>query len=99
MLGLVSAYLHIHINVTDPDRYSRYQELAPASMKAYGARLLAKAKHPEVLEGEASHPVSVLLEFDDVAAAKRWYASPEYAEAIEARRGAATFVTTLLPGV
>lgn len=99
MLVRVTACLHIHINVTDPERYARYQELAPASMKAYGARLLAKAKQPEVLEGEATHPVSVLLEFDDAQAAKRWYASAEYAKAIEARRGAATFVTTLLPGV
>jgi len=94
----VTAYLHIHITVTDPERYSRYQELAPPSMKAHGARLLAKARQPEMLEGEASHPVSVLLAFDDAEAAKRWYASPEYARAIEARRGAATFVTTLLPG-
>lgn len=99
MLGRVTAYLHIHIHVTDPERFSRYQALAPASMRAYGARLLAKATQPELLEGEASHPVSVLLEFDDAEAAKRWYASPEYAEAIEARRGAASFVTTLLPGV
>ncbi len=99
MLVAVSAYIHIHIHVTDPKRYSRYQELAPASMKAYGARVLAKAKQPEMLEGEASHPVSVLLAFDDVETARRWYTSPEYAEAIEARRGAATFVTTLLPGV
>ena len=68
-------------------------------MKAHGARLLSKAKEPEMLEGTASHPISVLLEFDDVEAAKRWYASPDYAKAIEARRGAATFVTTLLPGV
>lgn len=98
MLGTVSAYLHIHIHVTDPERYSRYQELAPPSMKAYGGRLIAKARQPEMLEGEASHPISVLLEFDDVDAARSWYASPEYAEAIEARRGAATFMTTLLPG-
>ena len=98
MLLTVSAYLHIHIHVTDPERYRRYQELAPSSMKAYGARLLAKATQPEMLEGDASHPTSVLLEFDDADAARRWYASPEYTEAIEARRGAATFTTTLLPG-
>lgn len=95
----MTAYLHIHVNVSDPKRFGRYQELAPATMKVYGARLLSKAKDPEILEGEASHPISVLLEFDDAEAAKRWYGSPEYAEAIEARRGAATFVTTLLPGV
>ncbi len=95
----MAAYLHIHIDVSDPERFGRYQELARPTMKAFGARLLSKAKAPEMLEGERSHAVTVLLEFDDEAAANRWYASPEYAEAIEARRGAATFVTTLLPGV
>lgn len=94
----MAAYLHIHIDVSDPKRFGRYQELAGPTMKAYGARLLSKAKEPEMLEGERSHAVTVLLEFDDVDAAKRWYTSPEYAEAIEARRGAATFTTTLLPG-
>lgn len=94
----MAAYLHIHIDVTDPDRYGEYQALAKPTMKTYGARLLSKASKPEMLEGERSHAVTVLLEFDDVDAAKRWYGSPEYAKAIEARRGVATFVTTLLPG-
>lgn len=94
----MAAYLHIHIDVTDPDRYGRYQALAGPTLKAHGARLLSKAKQPEMLEGERSHAVTVLLEFEDEAAAKRWYGSPEYAEAIEARRGVANFVTTLLPG-
>jgi uncharacterized protein (DUF1330 family) len=94
----MAAYLHIHIDVRDPAAFGRYQELAPPTLKAYGARVLAKAKHPEMLEGERAHAVTVLLEFDDTHAAKRWYASPEYAEAIEARKGVATFVTTLLPG-
>ena len=92
------AYVHIHIDVSDPEGFGRYQELARPTLKTYGARLLSKAKEPEMLEGERGHSVTVLFEFDDEAAAKRWYASPEYAEAIEARRGVATFITTLLPG-
>ena len=94
----MAAYLHIHIDVSDPERFGRYQALAKPTMKTYGARLLSKASKPEMLEGERRHTTTVLLEFDDVEAAKRWYASPEYAEAIEARRGVAEFVTTLLPG-
>lgn len=94
----MAAYLHIHIDVSDPERFGRYQALAKPTMKAYGARLLSKASKPQMLEGARSHTTTVLIEFDDVEAAKRWYASPEYAEAIEARRGVAEFVTTLLPG-
>jgi uncharacterized protein (DUF1330 family) len=94
----MAAYLHIHIDVSDPERFGRYQALAKPTMKAYGARLLSKASEPVMLEGERSHKTTVLIEFDDVDAAKRWYASPEYAEAIEARKGVAEFVTTLLPG-
>jgi len=92
----MAAYLHIHIVVSDPTRYARYQELAGPTLKANGARLLSKVPNPELLEGAAKPGTVVLLEFDDVAAAKRWYASPEYAEAIEARRGVATFTITLL---
>ncbi|MEM6295992.1 MAG: DUF1330 domain-containing protein [Myxococcota bacterium] len=94
----MAAYLHIHIDITDPERYGRYQALAKPTLAAHGARLLSKAVEPQMLEGTRSHAATVLLAFDDEDAAKRWYNSPEYAEAIEARRGAATFVVTLLPG-
>jgi len=92
----MAAYMHIHVVVSDPTRYGRYQELAGPTLKAHGARLLSKTPNPESLEGEAQPGTVVLLEFDDAAAAKRWYASPEYAEAIEARRDVATFTATLL---
>jgi uncharacterized protein (DUF1330 family) len=40
----------------------------------------------------------VILEFDDLAAAKRWYESPEYQEARKLREGAATFRMVAVQG-
>jgi uncharacterized protein (DUF1330 family) len=42
-----------------------------------------------VLEGDRVPNRIVILEFDDLAAARAWYDSPQYVEARAAREGAA----------
>jgi uncharacterized protein (DUF1330 family) len=52
-----------------------------------------------VLEGEWRPPRMVVLEFADLDAAKRWYESPEYQDAIRLREGAATLQMVAVEGV
>ncbi len=92
----MSAYLVVGIAVTDPEKFKTYQELAKPTMAAHGAKLVAKGRIAEILEGEVGYPMMVILEFESGQQAKAWYQSPEYAKAIEARAGAATFTTMLL---
>ena len=78
----------VDVEVFDARRVPDYQALAEPSIRLHGGRYLVKGAKPEAAEG--TWPASrhlVVLEFPDMEHAKEWYSSPEYAEAIEIRRG------------
>jgi uncharacterized protein (DUF1330 family) len=52
-----------------------------------------------VLEGDWHPPRLVVLEFEDLEAAKRWYESEIYQEAKKLREGAAGFRAIAVQGV
>jgi len=91
------AYIISRVNVHDAEAYGRYTALASVAMQKYGARVLARGGRCEALEGEA-RPRNVVLEFDDYATAKAYFASPEYQAARAQRIGAADFEMTLVEG-
>ncbi len=93
------AYVVIEIEIHDPVRYERYKALAPPSIAAYGGRYLARGGAVETIEGEWRPPRLVILEFPDMARARAWWESPEYAEGRALRHAAATSRMVLLEGV
>lgn len=95
----MSAYVIAAIDVTDPEAYRGYSERAPATIEKYGGRYLARGGGTTTLEGEESTTRNVVIEFDSVEAAKRWYDSPEYREAKSRREGAAVASIIVLQGV
>lgn len=95
----MATYIAVHVNFEDAAALRPYQELASPSMGQYGIRALGKALDPQVLEGTAPGRLTVILEADSVAAAERWFHSPEYQRAADARRGVADFTAVLVPGV
>lgn len=95
----MSAYVIAAIDVTDPETYKGYSERAPATIEKYGGRYLARGGGTTTLEGEESATRNVVIEFDSVEAAQRWYDSPEYREAKSRREGAAVASIIVLQGV
>ncbi|WCB94274.1 hypothetical protein DSM104299_03006 [Baekduia alba] len=94
------AYIISEVEIADREAAERYKELAAASIAAHGGRYVVRGAAPEVLEGERGDERLVVVEFDDVASAQTWYASPEYAPALTiARRGALRRRLTLVDGV
>jgi len=83
------AYMIVRAKVTDPDQYAQYTKLTPAILEKYGGRFVIRGGEKHVLEGPAVPERIVLLQFPDVAAAKRMYNSAEYQAAIKVRAGAA----------
>ncbi len=75
------AYVIVDINVTDPDGYSHYKELAPAAVAAYDGKYLARGGKTEVLEGNWSPSRLVILQFPTADRAKQWLDSVEYSAA------------------
>src|SRR5579875_1237724 len=86
---VMSAYVIVETDITDPERYARYMAATPAAIAAAGGRFLARGGEVAVLEGDWEPSRLVVIEFEDLAAAKRFYASEAYQAAKELREGAA----------
>ncbi|MEU8635560.1 DUF1330 domain-containing protein [Amycolatopsis sp. NPDC048633] len=80
----MSAYVISEVEILDETQAQRYRELAQASIEAYRGRYLARGATPIALEGDSDRKV-IIVEFPDRTTAERWYASDEYAAALEIR--------------
>lgn len=79
------AYIIAEVEVTNPAGYETYRPLAGASVAQYGGKFAVRGGKTELLEGSPDPARIVVIEFPDTAAAKRWYNSPEYQEALKVR--------------
>ena len=93
------AYVVVETDVTDPERYEQYKAAAPAAIAAAGGRYLVRGGELTVFEGEWQPSRLVVLEFEDLAAARRWYASEAYQEARKLREGAARLRMVAVQGI
>ena len=93
------AYVAVQIDVRDATTYERYKELAPPSIAAYGGRYLVRGGATTTLEGDWSPARFVILEFPSVDLARRWWDSPEYAEAKALRQASASTQMLLVEGL
>ena len=94
----MAAYLIAEVEVTDPETYQSYRAQTPAVIERYGGRFLVRGGAAETLEGEGQPGRMVVLEFPDLAAARRFYGSPEYQAIIGIRHQAATSRLILVEG-
>src|SRR5512133_3681067 len=90
------AYVIVETDVTDPERY---KAAAFDAVSAAGGRYLARGGELAVLEGDWRPPRLVILEFEDLAAARRWYDSEIYRQARTLREGAARIRMVAVQGV
>ncbi|MBI3978935.1 MAG: DUF1330 domain-containing protein [Chloroflexi bacterium] len=90
------AYVIVESKVTDPERYSGYGPLARPSIEQYGGKFIVRGGNPEALEGQWKPSRLVVIAFDSVEQAKRWYDSPEYRAARRQREGATEFFNMVL---
>lgn len=93
------AYVICDIDVTDPETYAAYRSLSTLAGDKYGATFLVRGGATSVLEGDWSPSRLVILEFADEDAARAWYASPEYREAMDVRHRSANSRFVLVEGV
>lgn len=85
------------VTVTDDAGYRRYVEANAAALALYGARFLVRGGRHEAVEGDARDR-NVVIEFPDYASALACYRSPEYAEAMAHREGAAVADIVVVEG-
>lgn len=76
------AYVISNVEATDQTRAAEYRALAQETVERYGGKFVVRGGAMEVLEGEWSTSKRVvIIQFDSVEHARRWYESPEYARA------------------
>ena len=77
-----------------------YAKLAREILPKYGARYLARSQENMLLEGDGALPCCMaILEFPNIDAVRRWYASPENQEASKVRQSGAKFRIVAIQGL
>jgi uncharacterized protein (DUF1330 family) len=93
------AYVIVETDITDPVQYEQYKAASPDAVGAGGGRFVVRGGELAVLEGDWHPSRLVVLEFEDLDAAKRWYASDEYREVMKLRAGAARLNMVAVQGL
>ena len=79
------AYVISDATFRDAAAIEVYRRQAAASIARHGGRYLVRGGSVEVLEGSWAPRAIIIVEFPDMAAARAWYASPDYAQALAIR--------------
>lgn len=96
---VMPAYVIAETDITNPEQYEKYKAASPGAVAAGGGRFIVRGGELAVLEGDWQPSRLVMLEFEDLAAAKRWYESEIYQEAKQLREGAAHLRMVAVQGV
>lgn len=95
----MSAYvIMIREELKDPDLFKTYLRAAGQTGKAHPLKPLAFYGAHNATEGADADGVAI-LEFPDMAAAKTWYESPEYAAAKKTRETSAVYRVIFVEGL
>jgi uncharacterized protein (DUF1330 family) len=94
----MAAYVIAEVEVTNAEGYEAYRTQVPATLEQYGGTYVVRGGAIDSLEGESAGRM-VILQFEDVVAAKRWYNSPEYQAIVGTRHANSTGRLTLVEGV
>jgi uncharacterized protein (DUF1330 family) len=95
----MTAYVIVDIDVTDPDAFSQYQQVAGPIVAKYGGKLRAAGPPVGTLEGKWQPKGITVLEFPTVEDARRWHEAPEYQEPKQLRQRAAVCHAILVDGL
>jgi uncharacterized protein (DUF1330 family) len=82
------AYVIAEVDVTDGPAFQAYAAKVPETLKPYNARIIVRGK-PEAKEGSAPQGNIVMIEFESLADAQKWYSTLPYSALIPAREKSA----------
>ncbi len=91
-------FIMASIRTDDMDTMRRFAEASAPVIAEYGGRVLARDAHPDVREGMQTG-ISVVVEFDDVETAQRFYESDGYTSAKAIREAVAETDLRIVSGV
>lgn len=75
----MKGYLIANYTVHDPETYQKYVQAVMPVIPKYGGKFIVGDPSSKVLEGQPDQML-VVVEFESIEAAERFYNSPEYSE-------------------
>jgi len=94
----MSVYMVFNEQITDQATFDTYRQQAGPLILRYGGRFLVRGGGVTPLEGDPGLHRVVIIEFDDMAAAYRFYDSEEYRPLIQLRQSASTGYAAIVEG-
>ena len=95
----MAAYMIAVVDVHDAAGFDAYREVAGPTTATYNAKILAAFGKVVHLEGDWQPKNLVLLEFETLEQAERWYHSAEYGKAIPLRQQSTTSSLAIAEGL
>jgi len=86
------------IHITNPAGYEAHVPRALATIARFGGRVIAGGGKIDLLEGDPIPERIFIIEFPNADAARRWYQSDDYQEALKARLSASHGRVFLIEG-
>ncbi len=72
----MAGYVIANYTINDSEAFEKYPPAVGPTIARYGGKLLVADRSVRAIEGSPK-PVIVVIEFESVEAAQRWYDSPE----------------------
>ena len=91
-------YLVAHIRVHDKEGFKKFSEMSGPAISEYGGKVLVRNPDPEVREGSNSG-IAIVIEFESIENARKFYESDKYTEARAVREAAADTDLILVEGM
>lgn len=95
---MAKGYLVAHIRVDDEEAFKQFGPMSGAAIQDHGGRVLVRSPSGEVQEGSMK-PLTIVVEFDDLETAQRFYHSDAYTEARRLREACSETDLVLVEGL
>ena len=81
-------YLMAHLLVYDKEGFEKFKQMAGPTIAEYGGKVLVREPNPDVREGK-NLGIALIIEFESIETARRFYESEKYQAAKAVRELAA----------
>ncbi len=95
----MSVYVVAQLRIENRDLLDKYVEKVIPSLKVGGGKIIAFDETPEVIEGTADYPRTVIIQFENAEAFRMWYDSADYQSILQMRLDSAPGNLTLVRGL
>ena len=95
---MAKGYVIGHMLVHDNEVYEKFIQLAGPVISEYGGKVLVRNPNPEIKEGKDSG-IAIVLEFETIDNARKFYESEKYTKAREIRKLSAETDLIIVEGI